>query len=547
MVESRLLQEDSVSVIFDTEKKGTAQAEGDDSSRKTSVESTAALTAASSFDENDLPGRKISYSVLDSVEDCPSDDQEVESENESSRRALQHCSSLTTLTKRSLEQHTIKEHFVTDGSVITSTGINNIAQENNLASVGESRKSVGDCNFVASTTHTTTTVGSTSIGLTTSSESLRGAGTVVKPDTKGEAKSNKDDSEHQEEAVPLESSIRCIKVAVETERSVQSGAQQVAHQRITKEEEQRRRQVIIETRQKAQCAFPSLAPPPPIGLRISAQAMHPQNQGGTHTRGYHGQPQHQHQHQHQQRNTPRGHSDNLSISSDGHRLAMGSFRAGSMGGRDGAHSIDSTGVPPPTPLFDRLLSEEVQEMKLYAKIIKDQNQRLAELEDIHHNLEARLEMQTRERMELEEKLSENERKWEMRCAELEKERDDALKNVEMEKSANKGLIEHVKRTNQEMQRRKYGTGPQRHTHQRENGRPRGGESDIRRAPSAERGVSARELSPTLQHGKMNKKSNLHESPHELLASSGNTEAVQQRNVTNSLLDFFGITEPNSSS
>eukprot|EP00550_Attheya_septentrionalis_P011650 CAMPEP_0198306710 /NCGR_PEP_ID=MMETSP1449-20131203/58553_1 /TAXON_ID=420275 /ORGANISM="Attheya septentrionalis, Strain CCMP2084" /LENGTH=545 /DNA_ID=CAMNT_0044009267 /DNA_START=195 /DNA_END=1832 /DNA_ORIENTATION=+ len=545
MVESRLLQEDVVSVIFDTEKKGTAQAEGDDSSRKTSVESTAALTAASSFDENDLlPGRKISNSVLDSVEDCPSDDQEVETENKSSRRELQHCSSLMTLTKLSLDQHTIKEHFVTGSSVITAnTGTNNKAQENIfLASVGESRKSVGDCNFVASTTRTTATVGSTAIntlGISTSSASLlRGAGT----DTKGEAKSRfKDDSEHQEEAAPVESRVRFIKeVAVETERSVQSGAQ-VAHQRITKEEEQRRRQVILETGQKAQCAFPSSEAPPPIGLRISAQAMHPQNQGGTHTRGYHGQPQHQ------QRNTPRGHSDNLSISSDGHRLTMGSFRAGSMGGRDGAHSIDSTGVPPPTPLFDRLLSEEVQEMKLYAKIIKDQNQRLAELEDIHHNLEARLEMQTRERMELEEKLSENERKWEMRCAELEKERDDALKNVEMEKSANKGLLEHVSRTNKEMQRRKYGTGPQRHPHQRENLRPRGGESDIRRVPSAERGVSARELSPTLQHAKMNKKSNLHESPHELLASSGNTEAVQQRNVTNSLLDFFGITEPNSSS
>jgi hypothetical protein len=69
-------------------------------------------------------------------------------------------------------------------------------------------------------------------------------------------------------------------------------------------------------------------------------------------------------------------------------------------------------------------------------------------------------------------------------------------------------------------------------------RPRGGEADIRRAPSER-------ISPLL--GKMNNKSHMHESPHELLASSGNMEAVQQRNVTNSLLDFFGITEPNSSS
>jgi hypothetical protein len=526
MVGSHLLQEDVVSVIHNTEKKGTAQAEGDseNSSRKTSTESTVALTATSSFDENDLPaGRKISYSVLDSVEDCPSDDQKVESENDGPRRALQHRSSLTALRKCSLEQHTVKDHRVTKSSVITpGSGTNTKSQANYLASVGESRKSLGDyCNFVASTTRTT-------ISRAISSASSRGVVPVVlKSDTAkaGEAKpKDKDDSEHR--------SSRSIRVALET-GNVQSVAQVADQLKRTKEEEQRRRQEIIENRQKAQSAFPSSVPPPPIGLCIPAQAMHPQNQGGTHTRGYHGQPQHQ------QRNTPRGHSDNLSISSDGHRPTMGSFRAGSMGGRDGvSHSIDSNGVPPPTPLFDRLLSEEVQEIKRYAKIIQNQNQRLAELEDIHHNLEERLEMQTKERMELEEKLSENERKWEMRCAELEKERDDALKNVDMEKSANKGLIEHVKRTNQEMQRRKYGTGPQRHPHQRENLRPRGGEADIRRAPSER-------ISPLL--GKMNNKSHMHESPHELLASSGNTEAVQQRNVTNSLLDFFGITEPNSSS
>ena len=72
-------------------------------------------------------------------------------------------------------------------------------------------------------------------------------------------------------------------------------------------------------------------------------------------------------------------------------------------------SVPGSSSTPPTLLFERLVSEEVQELKGYARIIESQNRRLADLERIHNDLEVRLEMQTQERMDLEATLERHER------------------------------------------------------------------------------------------------------------------------------------------
>jgi len=102
-----------------------------------------------------------------------------------------------------------------------------------------------------------------------------------------------------------------------------------------------------------------------------------------------------------------------------------------------------TGVSP--PLFERLVSDDVQELKSYSRIIQSQNARLSELERVNDDLERRLESQAKYKMEMEAEFSRMERLWGTRYNEISEERDAWKGAVEAERRRCKGLREQISR------------------------------------------------------------------------------------------------------
>lgn len=99
----------------------------------------------------------------------------------------------------------------------------------------------------------------------------------------------------------------------------------------------------------------------------------------------------------------------------------------------------------PTPLFERLVTEEVQELKAYARIIENQQRRLAELELVHGDLEGRLEVETRMRQLLEATLESREREWMTKFIDLQKDRDQWKEVVTVEQTKNARLRDQLNR------------------------------------------------------------------------------------------------------
>ena len=137
------------------------------------------------------------------------------------------------------------------------------------------------------------------------------------------------------------------------------------------------------------------------------------------------------------------------------------FSVGSnvMGPSPSLSALENTGVSP--PLFERLVSDDVQELKSYSRIIQSQNARLAELERVNDDLERRLEIQAKQKMTLESELTAMERQWSMRYSELETERDAWKGAVEAERRRSSGLRDQISRKDRELHRmlqRKYDGG-----------------------------------------------------------------------------------------
>jgi hypothetical protein len=116
----------------------------------------------------------------------------------------------------------------------------------------------------------------------------------------------------------------------------------------------------------------------------------------------------------------------------------------------GDNKTNSNG--PPTPLFERLVTEEVQELKSCLRMIDNQQRRLNELERVHGDLENRLEQESRGRAQLETTLEQREREWAEKFKELETDRDHWMQVVKLEKSKNDKLIHQVYRKDQDIHR-----------------------------------------------------------------------------------------------
>ena len=113
---------------------------------------------------------------------------------------------------------------------------------------------------------------------------------------------------------------------------------------------------------------------------------------------------------------------------------------------------DSAPIIHPTPMFQRLVSDGVQELKAYARIIESQNRKLSELEAGHRDLELRLEMQADRNLELETTVEDRERLWIEQIRELEKDRDQWKELVNAERAKNAALMDHLVRKDQDIQR-----------------------------------------------------------------------------------------------
>jgi hypothetical protein len=103
-------------------------------------------------------------------------------------------------------------------------------------------------------------------------------------------------------------------------------------------------------------------------------------------------------------------------------------------------------------LFERLVTEEVQELKAYARIIESQQRRLAELEQVHRDLEGRLEIESRTRQQLESTLEYREREWTNKIHDLRKDRDHWKEVVGNEQTRNSRLLDQLSRKEQDIHR-----------------------------------------------------------------------------------------------
>lgn len=224
-----------------------------------------------------------------------------------------------------------------------------------------------------------------------------------------------------------------------------------------------------------------------------------------------------------------------------------------------AGSESGTRAEPAPLLFERLVTEEAQELRTYAHIIEQQNRRLAELERQHGELEAKVEQKAKDVVALEQTLERREVDWQAESNALKQERDRWRDSVQSEQVKNERLLDLVYRKDKEIQRmiqRKYDTaGGQHHDHGHH---PLGHKSSrhITRRPVSERAaadINSHHFTDTERRfvaqqqqiqgtgGQLETSAaSQFWSPQEILATSGSVEAVRERNVTNSLLDFFGM-------
>lgn len=113
-------------------------------------------------------------------------------------------------------------------------------------------------------------------------------------------------------------------------------------------------------------------------------------------------------------------------------------------------SMDSSNHP--TPLFERLVTEEVQELKTYIRIVETLNRRLVDMQSLQDDLESRLEKSTKEKLDMESRLVDLNNNWLRKCSNLEGERDTWAKRCGEERGRNERLSDLINRKDKEIQR-----------------------------------------------------------------------------------------------
>lgn len=210
----------------------------------------------------------------------------------------------------------------------------------------------------------------------------------------------------------------------------------------------------IKRRQEAQVAFPARVPArehpvhiPRASERRAVMSREHGQQGPS--QNVHGRQHHSHGRAASNR------APSLTSSVDGPPMLTARGARGRRGMSASSHENDSSDMSPslhPEPLFQRLVTEEVQELKHYTRIIEEQNHRLNEVENITDDLDRKLQKQTKARTDLERTLELRERQWADKFEKLEAERDHWKEVVQQEKRMNTRLNEQVARMEQEIHR-----------------------------------------------------------------------------------------------
>jgi hypothetical protein len=224
----------------------------------------------------------------------------------------------------------------------------------------------------------------------------------------------------------------------------------LAKQKKKKIDEQVRRQEI-------QCDFPeadsSEFSMPPTNGRTSAN----DDMDGDDGTAQYGAQQQQQQQQQQQEGGYQQLQQHQQQQQQARLNNRGSSSSSYGGGNRRSNNIHMRGnddglAQQPTPLFERLVTEEVQEIKSYVRIIENQSRRLSDLENFHGDLETRLEVESRGRQQLEATLEAREREWAHKYSELEGDRDHWKAVVKAEQTKNSRLIDQVVRKDQDIHR-----------------------------------------------------------------------------------------------
>lgn len=282
--------------------------------------------------------------------------------------------------------------------------------------------------------------------------------------------------------------------------------QQAERQRKQREEAENRLRVHQEQLRQEQCDFPSSETDHPVVPNINVP---PPNQ-------VHGGNGYKYNKTQQQRRNA-----NKSISS----VDMSPSRRLSNKSSQSAHISQGQRIhgSVPTPFFDRIVSEEVQELKEYSLIIKAQHAEINELKGSNRALEIDLEMESMKRMELESALEQQERLYRHERKELISQRDDLEGLLEAEKNTNKKLWELVYQKEKEIQKAyQYRFEPNQQGARRQTNK-----SPTDRASNQNQQRSSNEKQPN-------------QGPHDFLQATGTTLTPQEANALNSLQCFFGL-------
>lgn len=206
----------------------------------------------------------------------------------------------------------------------------------------------------------------------------------------------------------------------------------------------------IKRRHEAQISFPTHnrqeQMPPTVGRRAGMPQMNGPSQSPP------APTQHVHYRQQHHTNRQDAHGRATSITSSVDVTPTLIARRGQQRNMSSGSDAEMSPAIAPTPLFQRLVTEEVQELKHYTRIIEEQNRRLNEVENITVDLDRKLQKQTKARMDLERTLELRERQWADKFEKLEADRDHWKVVVQKEERMNTRLNDQVARLEQEIHR-----------------------------------------------------------------------------------------------
>lgn len=243
-------------------------------------------------------------------------------------------------------------------------------------------------------------------------------------------------TDHRDEEERRQKQLEQQRLDEEKQRREAVKKQQAERQRKQREEAEYRMRIQQEQQRQEQCDFPSSE-----SSQFNVNVPHPHQGALVNGHKYHKT--------HQQRR----HANKISATADTppiRRQSERNLQSVQFSQGQPIHNINHG--PAPTPFFDRIVSEEVQELKEYSRIIKAQHAEISELKNSNCALESDLEIETMKRIGLETALEEQERLYKGERKDLISQRDELQRLLETEKNTNKKLWELIYQKEKEIQK-----------------------------------------------------------------------------------------------